>query len=112
MEVFAGPITGLPEADIPLEGVKAYLSQETDHQILFMQFAVDTELAPHKHRAQAGFVVAGRIDLLIDGKKTSYTRGDSYFIPEDVVHSGKIYAGYADISYFAEKDRYPAKIIK
>ena len=35
---FPEPITKLPEADIPLAGLKAYLSQSDRHQVLFMQF--------------------------------------------------------------------------
>jgi hypothetical protein len=37
-EIFPEPIRNLPEADIPLEGIKAYLSQSDTHQILFMEF--------------------------------------------------------------------------
>ena len=32
-EIFPDPIRNLPEADIPLEGIKAYLSQAETHQI-------------------------------------------------------------------------------
>ena len=31
------------------------------------------------------------------------------FIPEDIKHSGKIHAGYADITFFNERDRYQKK---
>ena len=41
---FPPPIKNLPEADIPIEGVKAYLSQAEGHQILFMEFEKDVEL--------------------------------------------------------------------
>ena len=37
-QVFPGPIRNLPEADIPLDGLTAYLSQSDNHQILFMVF--------------------------------------------------------------------------
>jgi len=37
-EVFPEPIRNLSEADIPLDGLTAYLSQSDTHQILFMQF--------------------------------------------------------------------------
>jgi len=37
-EFFPEPITKLPEAGIPLAGLKAYFSQSENHQILFMQF--------------------------------------------------------------------------
>ncbi len=108
-EVFPDPIKNLPEADIPLEGIKAYLSQSEHHQLLFMQFENDVDLPEHAHAAQIGFVLEGKIDLIIEGKKQSYTKGDRYYIPTDVKHSAKIYAGYADITFFDEASRYSAK---
>ena len=108
-EVFPKPIRNLPEADIPLEGIKAYLSQSDTHQIIFMEFEKDVDLSEHSHAAQIGIVLEGQIDLTIDGKKKTYTKGDRYFIPDGVLHSGKIYAGYADITFFDEPDRYSMK---
>ena len=96
-DIFPDPITTLPEADIPLPGMKAFLSQADTHQVLFMQFDEDVGLPPHAHGAQVGFVLEGKIDLIMDGKQKTFCRGDRYFIPEGVVHSGKIHAGYADI---------------
>jgi quercetin dioxygenase-like cupin family protein len=93
---FSEPIRNLPEADIPVKGVKAYLSQSENHQILFMEFSEGVELPEHSHAAQVGIVLEGKIDLVIDGIKRTYTKGDRYYIPEGVRHSGKIYAGYAD----------------
>jgi mannose-6-phosphate isomerase-like protein (cupin superfamily) len=108
-EVFPDPIRNLPEADIPLKGIKAYLSQSDTHQIIFMEFAEDIELPEHSHTAQIGIVLEGKIDLTIGGKKGTYNKGDRYYIPKGVLHSGKIYAGYADITFFDEPDRYSRK---
>jgi quercetin dioxygenase-like cupin family protein len=108
-EIFPKPIRNLPEADIPLEGIKAYLSQSDTHQIIFMEFEKDVDLSEHSHAAQIGIVLEGQIDLTIEGKKKTYTKGDRYFIPDGVLHSGKIYAGYADITFFDEPDRYSMK---
>ena len=111
-EIFPDPIKNLPEADIPLGGIKAYLSQAENHQIIFMQFDENVDLPEHSHEAQWGIVLEGRIDLVIEGVKRSYTKGDRYFIPAGVKHSGKIYARYADITFFNEKtkkNRYQAK---
>ncbi len=103
--VFPEPITSLPEADIPLNGLKAYLSQADNHQILFMQFNEDVEIPEHSHDSQWGVVLEGRIDLVVEGIRRTYTKGDRVFIPKGARHSAKIYAGYADISFFNEKDR-------
>jgi quercetin dioxygenase-like cupin family protein len=108
-DIFPEQIRNLPEADIPLKGVKAYLSQSENHQIIFMEFEKDVELPEHSHAAQIGIVLEGKIDLIIEGDKQTYTKGDRYYIPEGVRHSGKIYAGYADITFFNEPNRYRAK---
>jgi quercetin dioxygenase-like cupin family protein len=108
-DIFPDPIRNLPEADIPLDGIRAYLSQSTGHQIIFMQFSQTVDLAEHAHAAQVGFVLEGRIDLLIAGESLTYLKGDRYYIPAGVPHSGKIHAGYADITLFDEPGRYRAK---
>ncbi len=108
-DIFPQPIKELPEAKIPLEGIKAYLSQSESHQVIFMEFSRDVDLPEHAHAAQAGFVLEGAIELIIDGKKAVYHKGDRYFIPAGVRHSGKIHAGYADITFFNEPNRYVKK---
>lgn len=109
--IFPYWIRNLPQADIPLEGVRAFLSQADSHQILFMEFDRDVELPEHVHAAQVGFVLEGQIDLEIGGKRVSFAKGDRYCIPEGVKHSGKVHAGYADITFFAERHRYSAKTV-
>lgn len=106
--IFPDPVTKLPRADIPLDGVTAYLSQADTHQIIFMHFAKDIDLPEHAHAGQWGVVLEGRIEMVIDGVKGIYEKGDRYFIPDGVKHSGKIFAGYADMTFFAQKDRYSA----
>ena len=108
-DIFPEAIRNLPLADITLDGLKAYLSQGDSHQILFMEFTEDVELSEHSHEAQWGIVLAGEIDFTIDGVERTYTKGDSVFIPKGAKHSAKIYAGYADISFFDQKDRWKAK---
>jgi len=107
--VFPKPIQELPEAELPFKGARAFLSQGEDHQILFMEFSEELELPEHSHKSQWGVVMEGRIDLVIDGVAESFTKGDRYFIPEGVKHSGRIYEGYADMTYFGQKDRYKIK---
>lgn len=108
-EIFPEPILNLPEADIPLKGIRAFLSQGENHQVIFMEFAEDVDLEEHSHESQWGIVLEGKIALVIDGVKNIYSKGDRYFIPKNVKHSGKIYAGYADMTFFNQKDRYQTK---
>ena len=108
-DIFPEPITNLPLADIPFDGVKAHLSQSENHQILFMEFSQDLELPEHSHEAQWGVVLEGKVDLTIDGVERTYSKGDRVFVPKGAKHSAKIYAGYADISFFNQNDRYKPK---
>lgn len=108
-KLFPEPIRKLPEADMPFSDYEAYLSQGEDHQIIFMRFNEDIDLPEHSHEAQWGIVLEGKIELTIDGVKNTYTKGDRYFIEKDVKHFGKIYAGYADMTFFNQKDRYTTK---
>lgn len=107
--LFPPPIQKLPQADIPLKGLTAYLSQSADHQILFMEFTEDVDLPEHSHAGQLGIVLEGRIDLVIAGVPHTFRKGDRYYIPEGTLHSGRIHAGYADITFFDQKDRYQPK---
>jgi len=108
--LFPEPITSLPEADMPFPNYHAYLSQGENHQIIFMQFNEDIDLPEHSHECQWGIVLEGKIDLTINGVKNTFTKGDRYFIEKGVKHCGKIYAGYADITFFNQKDRYNTKL--
>lgn len=75
-EIFPEIIVNLPEGDIPLKGLKSYISQSENHQILFMKFEEDVYLPEHSLAAQVGFVLEGKIDLVVDGKKQTFTKGD------------------------------------
>ncbi|MFX0156271.1 MAG: cupin domain-containing protein [Candidatus Hodarchaeota archaeon] len=108
-EIFPKPILDLPEADIPIDGLKAYIAQGEHFQILYMEFEKDVVIEEHSHESQWGVILEGQIDLTIDDKEFVFKKGDRYFIPKGVKHSAKIYKGYADITYFNQKDRYKIK---
>ena len=108
--IFPEPILNLPEVDIPLEGVKAYLSQGENYQIIFMEFEKDAEIPEHSHESQWEIVLAGKVDYHGgDGVKHSYKQGDRFFIPKGKKHSARVYAGYASMVYFNQKERYKKK---
>jgi quercetin dioxygenase-like cupin family protein len=108
-DLFPEPILKLPEADIPLRGITAYLSQSGTHQIVFMTFNEDIDLPEHAHESQWGVVLEGEIELTIGGHSATYRKGDRYFIPKGVKHSGRIHAGFAAMDFFDQPDRYHAK---
>ena len=108
--IFPDPIQNLPVADVPLDGVTAYLSQGENHQMVFMEFDVDSCAAEHSHdESQWTIVLEGRNDMTIEGVTRTYTKGDRFFIGKGVLHSAKVYKGYADLTFFNQKDRYAAK---
>lgn len=107
--VFPEVITNLPLADIPINGATAYLNQGETNQTLFMQFDEDVDLPEHSHAEQWGIVLEGKISLNVEGIENTYVKGDRYFIPSGMKHSGKIYAGYADITFFNQSNRYKLK---
>ncbi len=106
---FPETISDLPEADIPIEGLRSYLFQGENQQFVFMSFENDVEVPEHSHEAQWGVVLDGEVELTIVGKKHTLTKGDTYFIGKDAKHSAKIKKGYKDLTLFNQKDRYKAK---
>lgn len=104
--VFPSPILHLPQADVPIEGAKAYLSQAADHQVIFMKFSKQVDMPEHSHESQWGIVLEGQIDLTIGGIKRTYLKGDRYYIARGVRHSATIFPGYTDITFFNQANRY------
>ena len=104
--IFPEPIINLPKADIPIEGLKAFLSPSDSHQILFMEFREDIEVPEHTHESQWGVVLEGKSELTINGVLHIFEKGDTYFIPAGTPHSAKIYSGYSDVTFFNQPDRY------
>jgi len=103
---FPDIIRNLPGADIPAEAVTSYLLQGENQQVVFMSFDKDVSVPEHSHAAQWGVVLDGESKLTIGGKLHVLKKGDSYYIPKDVPHSGTLKAGYKDITVFDQKDRY------
>ena len=107
--IFPDPIKKLPKVDIELDGLTAYLLQGEKHQITFMYFDKDLHIPEHSHDDQWEIVIEGRVDLHINGETAKYLKGDRFFIPKGILHSAKVYSGYASIVFFNEKDRYQEK---
>ena len=104
--VFPKPVRRLNKAELGIRGATAWLSQSERHQILFMQFDEDVELPEHSHDSQWGVVIKGQIELVVGGERRVFSKGETYFIPSGVVHSAKVLAGYADITFFDSPSRY------
>ena len=107
--IFPKPITSLPEAAIPADGAIGYLSQGENNQVIFMEFEKDIEIPEHSHESQWEIVVAGKVDYYEEGVKHTYRKGDRFYIPKGIKHSAKVYAGYASVAFFNQKERYKKK---
>ena len=106
---FAGLIEGLPEADLPLDGVTGHMLRSEDGLAVFFHFEAEAVVPPHSHGAQWGTVLSGTIELTIDGVTRTYRPGESYHVGAGEVHSARIPAGTKVLDVFAETDRYPPK---
>jgi len=102
-------ITGLPQADIPLDGVRGWISQASDHQVVFLDIDPIGEVPPHSHGEQWGIVVEGEMELTIGGETRRCGPGDSYHIPAGVPHGAKFLSHFRAIDVFADANRYQAK---
>jgi quercetin dioxygenase-like cupin family protein len=106
---FPSLITRLPEADISFPGVRGWISQAADHQVVFLDIEPVGEVSPHQHGEQWGIVVEGEMELSIDGKTSRFGTGDTYHIPAGVMHSAKFLSHFRAIDVFEEVSRYRAK---
>jgi len=104
-------ITRLPEADLPFpsSALKTSVLQSHNGQLVFFQIHKDIEIPPHSHKGQWGIVLEGELEMTIGGKTRKYRPGDTYYIPEGVVHSAKVPAGCKAIDFFEEPDRYKVR---
>ena len=102
-------IRRLPAIDIPFAGISGQLLQGDKQQVVFLEATQDTPVPEHSHRAQWELVIAGQVDLTIDGETRTYRPGESFFIPEGVPHSALVHAGFRSVIFFDQADRYQAK---
>ena len=102
-------IMNLPEANINFKGVKGWISQSKDHQIVFFEIEPIGKVAEHSHNAQWGIVIEGEMELTIGGITKTHKKGDSYFIPEGVLHSAVFKSRTWILDFFADRDRYKPK---
>jgi quercetin dioxygenase-like cupin family protein len=102
-------ITRLPQANIPVEGVRGWISQAPDQQVVFLDIDPIGEVPPHSHGDQWGIVVEGEMELTIGDETRRYRPGDSYYIPAGVPHGAKFLTHFRAIDVFADASRYQPK---
>ncbi len=107
--VYPDLIRNLPEADIPMDGVRGWILQSGNHQAVFFDIEPVGEVPPHSHCAQWGVVLEGEMSLTIGDETRIYRKGDWYYIPEGVVHGATFLSRVNVIDVFDAPDRWKAK---
>lgn len=102
-------IENLPEADIPMAGVRGKLLQSERGQVVFFEISATAKVPPHAHGAQWGVVLDGEMELTIDNDTRTYRKGDTYFIPAGVTHAATFKTRCRVLDFFADRDRYRIK---
>ena len=108
-EPFAEFIRRLPEVDSPLASLRGWMLQTEQALAMFYEIADGVEVPAHAHGAQWGVVLEGSVEFTIGDEKRTYRRGDTYYVPDGVVHAAVISPGYVGIDVFADADRYAAR---
>ena len=113
MRNFPKVITLLPEADIQVEGIRAWILQGDKQQLVFFQMESFAQVPEHSHDyPQWGIVIEGRMKLTIEGKTRLCKKGDEYVIPANAKHYAKFLTKSRVIDFFSEKNRYAPKPAK
>ena len=107
--VYPEMIRDLPEIDIPMEGIRGWLLQGGEKQVVFFDIKPVGVVLPHTHCAQWGIMLEGEMSLTIGEETKTCRKGDSYYIPEGVVHSANFISRVNVIDIFDAPDRYGIK---
>jgi len=108
-EIYPKMITELPEVAIPFKGVRGWLLQGIGKQVVFFDIEPVGAIPEHSHGEQWGVVVEGEAELVVNGVKKVYRKGDTYHIPAGAVHSATFITRFKAIDFFAEANRYKPK---
>ena len=107
-EFFPPFLRALPAPDSPV-AMDAHIVPSEHVLTMFYEIDDAVEVPAHRHGAQWGVVLAGSMELEIEGTTATYAAGDSYFVPDGALHTARISAGYKGIDVFADADRYAAR---
>jgi quercetin dioxygenase-like cupin family protein len=104
-------ITSLPEADIQFRDIRAWILQGEKTQLVFFEMEPSAAVPEHTHGyPQWGMVIDGEMDLIIDGKSMTCTKGTEYLIPAGAKHYARFHKKTRVVDFFSEKSRYRQKL--
>ncbi len=102
-------LTDLPLIQSPLEGIHGYLLQGEDVQGVFFTVNAGVAFPEHSHEAQWGIVIEGEFDITINGQTKTYKKGDTYYVPEGVMHTGYYKTDVISFDVFGSKNKFEKK---
>ena len=110
LQAYAKVITDLPEADIQSEGMRGWILQGENHQLVFLQMESNVRIPEHDHEyVEWAIVVEGEMELTVEGKISKHKRGDEVLIPAHAKHKARSLTGTRMVSLFSESARYRKK---
>ncbi len=99
---FANWFDVMPKIEV-WQGLEAAVLTGKSTQAGFFEATKTVSVPEHAHAGQWGIVVAGRVDLTIDGVLHVLESGMSYTIPAGVPHSAMVHAGAVFIDVWEGK---------
>ena len=105
MSGFPEFLKSLPKANLGVEGIDIHVLKG-EQSVAFFEITKDVTVPLHKHGAQWGVVIAGELELNLEGAKRVLKTGDNYFIPAQAMHGAEIKKGTRLLEFYEEADRF------
>ena len=99
----------LPDIDLDAPGISGKLLQAGQRQVVLFRLEPVGEIPPHRHGAQWGVVLEGRVQLTVEGRTRTYGPGESYYIPAGAEHSADFPTRALVLDFFDEPERYRSR---
>lgn len=85
-EVLPPEVLALPQIEIPVAGVTGFCLSDDEKQIVFFVFEEGVSFPDHSHCNQRGVIISGEMVMEADGRTNLFQPGDTYDVPEGVLH--------------------------
>lgn len=89
-----------PKAPMEIEGLSGRILKGEQGWIIFMAADHDVSVPAHRHGAQWGLTLDGRMELIIGDQTRNFERGETHFIPAGVEHAAVLYGGWRGLYVF------------
>ena len=108
---YADLITSLPEANIQSKGIRGWVLQGKDHQLVFLQMEANARIPEHNHEyAEWMILLEGEMELTIKGRTSKHKKGDEVVIPVHAQHNACFLTKSRVVALFSERTRYRTRL--